>query len=339
MLKFALIGCGAISKRHAEMLGSNKIKGAALTAVCDIDLEKAKEVGNKYRVPFYSSMDDLMQKELLDVIVVLTPSGLHVKHVTHLSQYGKHIVVEKPMALSVTDANQMINSCEHNGCKLFVIKQNRFNLPIIQTKQALNEGRFGNLFLGTVRIRWKRDQGYYDKDSWRGTWDLDGGVLANQASHHLDLLLWMMGNVRSVFARSINAIANIDTEDTAVVLLQFENGALGLVEATTAIRPADLEGSISILGDKGSVVIGGFSANVLQVWNFSQEKEIDADVVEKHSTNPNIKNFPHLSCYQNIIEAINGNTEALIDGTEGRKSVELISAIYDSINLEKEIFL
>jgi predicted dehydrogenase len=269
MLNIAIIGCGVISKRHAELLGGNRIAGARLSAVCDINKDKAELLGNKFNVPAYCSMNSLMQKKSIDVLTILTPSGMHAKHVCEMAKYGKHIIVEKPMALNIDDANQMIDACNDYNCGLFVIKQNRFNRPVIKLKKALDEGRFGNLFMGTVRIRWSRGQSYYDRDAWRGTWDLDGGVLANQASHHLDLLIWTMGDVESVFAKSINAIANIDTEDTAVALVKFKNGALGLIEATTATRPNDLEGSLSILGDKASVVIGGFSANQLEVWNFS----------------------------------------------------------------------
>ena len=339
MLNIAIIGCGVISKRHAELLGGNRIEGARLAAVCDTDKQKAELLGSKFGVPAYFTMDNLIQEASVDVLVILTPSGLHARHVCQMAKYGKHIIVEKPMALNIDDANEMIETCRDNNIGLYVIKQNRFNTPVKKTKEALDQGRFGNLFMGTVRIRWSRGQSYYDKDAWRGTWDLDGGILANQASHHLDLLLWMMGDVKSVFAKSINAIANIDTEDTAVVLVKFKNGALGLIEATTATRPRDLEGSLSILGDKASVVIGGFSANKLEVWNFSEEQESDKLMLEEYSQNPNIDHYAHQLFYEDIVSAINGDSEALIDGFEGKKSVELIEAIYKSINLKEEIYL
>ena len=162
-------------------------------------------------------------------------------------------MVEKPMALTLDDADSMIEACDNHGVKLFIVKQNRFNVPVVQLRKALEDGRFGKLIMGTVRVRWCRPQAYYDQDSWRGTWAYDGGVLTNQASHHIDLLEWMLGDVESVFAKSKTALVDIEAEDTAVVILKFRNGALGVIEATTAIRPKDLEGSLSVLGEKGSV--------------------------------------------------------------------------------------
>ena len=246
MLRFALVGCGRIAKRHSELLGFGKIKNASLDAVCDINEDKAKIIGQKFNIPYYSNMDEMMQKEQLDVVSVLTESGNHAKHVINLSKYGKHLVVEKPMALNLDQADQMIKSCQQNHCKLFIVKQNRFNLPVVKLRQAYEEGRFGKLVLGTVRVRWSRHQSYYDQDSWRGTWALDGGVLANQASHHIDMLQWLMGDVETVFAKANTSLVDIEGEDTAVVTLKFKNGALGIIEATTATRPNDLEGSISI---------------------------------------------------------------------------------------------
>ena len=179
---------------------------------------------------------------------MLTASGSHAQHVVELAPYGADIVVEKPMALTLEDADKMIEVCDRHGVRLFVVKQNRFNVPVVQLRKALDAGRFGKLVLGTVRVRWCRPQSYYDQDSWRGTWAHDGGVLTNQASHHIDLLEWMMGDVESVFAKSITALVDIEAEDTAIVTIKFKNGALGIIEATTAARPKDLEGSLSVLG-------------------------------------------------------------------------------------------
>ncbi|MDG1143317.1 MAG: Gfo/Idh/MocA family oxidoreductase, partial [Burkholderiales bacterium] len=235
MINFALVGCGRISKRHSELLGENQIAGAQLVAVCDKIVSKAQVIANKYSIPVYSCLHDMMKAEKIDVVVVLTESGLHAQHTIELAPYGAHVVVEKPMALTLDDADAMIEACDKHGVKLFVVKQNRFNVPIVQLRKALDQGRFGKLIMGTIRVRWCRPQAYYDQDSWRGTWAYDGGVLTNQASHHVDLLEWMMGDVESVFAKSKNALADIEAEDTAVVILKFRNGALGVIEATTAI--------------------------------------------------------------------------------------------------------
>jgi len=340
MINFALVGCGRISKRHSELLGENQIAGAQLVAVCDKIVSKAQVIADKYSIPVYSCLHDMMKAEKIDVVVVLTESGLHAQHTIELAPYGAHVVVEKPMALTLDDADAMIEACDKHGVKLFVVKQNRFNVPIVQLRKALDQGRFGKLIMGTVRVRWCRPQAYYDQDSWRGTWAYDGGVLTNQASHHVDLLEWMMGDVESVFAKSKHALADIEAEDTAVVILKFRNGALGVIEATTAIRPKDLEGSISILGETGSVEVGGFAVNEMKTWNFSATLDGDSDVIEKYSVNPpNVYGFGHQAYYEHVVDCLDNDTAQLVDGLQGRKSLELINAIYESIETGKEVAL
>lgn len=337
-LKFAFVGCGRIVKRHAELLGNKLIQGAMLSAVCDIDQQKASAIGEKYSVPHFTDMHQMMEKIKPDAVSVLTESGNHARHVIELARYGAHVIVEKPMALTLDDADAMIRACDAAGVKLFVVKQNRFNVPVIKLREALESGRFGKLVLGTVRVRWCREQAYYDQDKWRGTWALDGGVLANQASHHIDLLEWMMGEVRSVYAMAATSLVRIEAEDTAVVSLRFRNGALGIIEATTAARPKDLEGSISILGEKGAVEIGGFAVNQMKTWNFTDPKPDDMEVVSKFSVNPpDVYGFGHKSYYQHVVECIRDNKRQLVDGLEGRKSLELISAIYESIESKREV--
>lgn len=338
VLNFALVGCGRIAKRHSELLGHDQIHNARLVAVCDLVREKAERVGGEFSIPHFTDMHEMMRAVNIDVVVVLTESGKHSDHVVALAPYGKHIVVEKPMALTLDDADAMIRACDESGAKLFVVKQNRFNVPVLKLRQALEAGRFGKLVLGTVRVRWCRHQAYYDQDPWRGTWALDGGVLTNQASHHVDLLEWMMGEVDSVFAMSTTALANIEAEDTAVVALRFRNGALGVIEATTAARPRDLEGSISILGEGGAVEIGGFAVNKLKVWNFAQTCSDDDQVIEKYSVNPpNVYGFGHQAYYEHVVDCILNDKRHLVDGLEGRKSLELINAIYESVETSREV--
>lgn len=337
---FAIVGCGRIAKRHSELLGDRQIKGAELSAVCDIDFEKAKKIGDQFDVACYSDMNDMMRLENIDVVVVLTPSGLHAENVVELAKYGKHIMVEKPMALTLDDADAMIRACDKYNSSLFVIKQNRFNVPVVKLKEAMDAKRFGKLVLGTVRVRWARHQSYYDQDDWRGTWGMDGGVLTNQASHHVDMLEWMMGDVESVFAKSATALADIETEDTIVVTVKFRNGALGIIEATTAARPKDLEGSISVLGENGTVVIGGFAVNEMKTWQFDHEAEGDDEVIEKYSVNPpNVYGFGHQAYYEHVVDyVLNGGTN-IVDGLQGRRSLELINAIYESVETGKEVYL
>ncbi|MFD1766094.1 Gfo/Idh/MocA family protein [Sphingorhabdus buctiana] len=341
MLNFGLVGCGRIAKRHAELLGLGQIEGARLVAVCDVDGEKAAAIGERFSVPFFTDMHQMMRTQDIDVVTVLTESGNHAKNVVDLANYGKHIVVEKPMALTLDDADAMIAACDAAGIKLFVVKQNRFNVPVVKLREALERGRFGKLVLGTVRVRWCRTQEYYNQAPWRGTWAMDGGVLTNQASHHVDLLEWMMGDVESVFAKSATALANIEAEDTAIVTLKFRNGALGIIEATTAVRPKDLEGSISILGERGTVEIGGFAVNEMKIWNFSEPVPGDDEVMEKYSVNPpNVYGFGHQAYYEHVVDGVMKNsTVHLVDGLQGRRSLELINAIYESIETGKEVHL
>jgi UDP-N-acetyl-2-amino-2-deoxyglucuronate dehydrogenase len=339
-LRFGLVGCGAIAQRHANLLSSGAISGAQLVAVCDTDTTRANAFGACYRVPSFGSIEALMNSGLVDVSSVLTPSGQHAANVRTLAPYGKPIIVEKPMALSLDDADRMIQACDHHGARLFVVKQNRFNRPVVALRAALDAGRFGKLVLGTVRVRWCRPQSYYDAAAWRGTWKHDGGVLANQASHHIDLLEWMMGDVDSVCAMSAQALARIEAEDTAVAILRFRNGALGVVEATTATRPKDLEGSLSILGERGSVEVGGFAANELKIWNFSEPAPEDATVFEESGRNPEHPvGYGHAAYYRHVVDCIADGRQQLVDGLEGRRSLELITAIYESIETGREVEL
>ncbi|WP_026943873.1 Gfo/Idh/MocA family protein [Helicobacter rodentium] len=342
MLGVALLGCGRIAVRHAQLLSSGEIAGAKLVCVCDIDKSRAESFGKKHNVPYFVDLDSMMKEcsDKIDIVSILTPSGCHAQNTLEVAPYKKHIIVEKPMALTLEDADKMIEACDKFGIRLFVVKQNRYNLPVQKLREALEAGRFGKIVMGSVRVRWCRDNAYYKQDSWRGTWAQDGGVFTNQASHHIDLLEWMLGDVESVFAKSRTALSDIETEDTGVAVLKFKNGALGVIEATTATRPKDLEGSLSILGELGSVEIGGFAVNEIKHWNFTNAMESDKEVMEKYSVNPpNVYGFGHKEYYLHVVDSILNGTKALVDGLEGRKSLELIVAMYESIETGKEVFL
>jgi predicted dehydrogenase len=243
------------------------------------------------------------------------------------------------MALTLDDADRLIETCDAHRTRLFVVKQNRFNRPVVRLRAALEAGRFGKLVMGTVRVRWCRTQAYYDQDPWRGTWKDDGGVLTNQASHHIDLLQWMMGPVEAVKAYTATRLARIEAEDTGVVILRFASGAVGVIEATTATRPKDLEGSLSILGEKGSVVIGGFAVNRLDTWAFADPLPEDARAQEDSVTPPNVYGFGHAEFYRDVLECLKSGRRAMLDGWEGRKSLELINAIYESAATGAEVRL
>jgi len=335
--KFALIGCGRISYKHINAI--NEIENAELVAVCDIKEGRAKKKGEENNIPWYTDYHKMLENEDIDIVNILVESGKHTEVFKDIIKYKKHIIVEKPMALTLADADDMSRISDEAGIKLFVVKQNRFNAPVQLLRRSLEEGRFGKLILGTVRVRWHRDQAYYDQDYWRGTWKYDGGVFANQASHHLDLIEWMMGDVESVFAKSGTFLHNIETEDTGVAIFKFTNGALGTFEATTCTNPTDLEGSISILGENAAVEIGGFAVNEMKVWNFGDKKEYDKEAFNTSYIPKNVYGKGHEEYIKNILNAIENSTKGLVEGIEGRRSLELINAIYESIETGKEIFL
>lgn len=335
--KFALIGCGRISNKHINAI--KKIDKTSLVAVCDIQEDRAKAKGKENNIPYYTDYQKMIENEEIDIVSILIESGKHAQVFRDITQYKKNVIVEKPMALTLKDADEMIKMADEAGIKLFVVKQNRFNPPVQLLRRALEEGRFGKLILGNIRVRWHRDQAYYDQDSWRGTWKDDGGVFTNQASHHLDLLEWMMGDLESVFAKSGTFLHKIEVEDTGVALFKFTNGALGTFEATTCTNPVDLEGSISILGEYGTVEIGGFAVNEMKVWNFKDKRDYDKEAFRSSYFPENVYGYGHDLYIRNVLESIENNTRGLVEGIEGRRSLELINAIYESIETEKEIFL
>ena len=339
-LRFALIGCGNIARKHAHAL-QHFVAEAEIAAFVDRDLSRAQDFSAKYGAPAFVNACEMMRTmgDSIDVFSILTPSGSHCANVLELVEYGRPMVVEKPLALRLDDADRMIEACDAHGVKLFVVHQNRYNPPILKEREALEQGRFGKLVLGTVRLRWTRDQAYYDSESWRGTWAYDGGVFMNQAVHHIDMLTWFMGNVESVRSMATTRLVNIECEDTGVAVIRFNSGALGVLEATTATRPKDLEGSISILGEKGSVVIGGFFMNELVTWNFEDRQPVDDVIHEQFGRNPSAFGHNLGEYLHGVVASLQTKKAALVDGLEGRKSLELITAIYESIETNNDVQL
>lgn len=330
-MKVALIGCGRVSENHLRALTSEKVP-AVLTAVCDIDAAKAKEKGEKYKVPFYTDYHEMLKKHPeVEMINVATPSGWHARHVCDLAQYKRHILCEKPMALSVDDCSRMLEATEKAGVRLFIVKQNRFNSAVVAAREAFDAGRFGKLVLVSVRVRWHRDQKYYETDNWHGTWALDGGVMSQQASHHLDLLQWFGGPIENLHCQHATRLLDIEVEDTSVAFMKFKSGALGAYEATVCANPDNLEGSLSILGEKGSVVIGGFAVNYIQTWKFAQPLPEDEEIKAKFSQDvPNVYGHGHNPYIAHVVDCIRGNKPALVDGNEGRKDIQIMTAMYES---------
>ena len=335
-IKFAIIGCGAISRKHLACI--SQLEECHLVGVCDLDESLANQLSAENEVPGFTDFHLMNESVDPDVFVVLTPSGSHSKIVQQLSFYQKHIIVEKPIALVLDDAQKMIDDCSKNGSSLSVVKQNRFNKPIALARELVDQNHLGNLFLGTVRVRWSRSQDYYDQDEWRGTWKEDGGVISNQAIHHIDMLQWFFGEVHSVFSANSNAVLDIEAEDTSISILKFKSGAMGVIEASTAIRPSDLEGSISILGTKGSIEIGGFAMN--EIIKFELDNNlIDQSQFKESFINPSSFAFAHLEYYRNYMHNLLNDNDPSITGDEAMKSLKIVHAIYKSHNENREILL
>jgi UDP-N-acetyl-2-amino-2-deoxyglucuronate dehydrogenase len=335
-LRTGFIGCGRIVGKHVGAV-RELADDLELVAVCDLVPERAAHVAKQTGARPYTDYNEMIERERLDLVHILTWSGNHAAIAIACAGRVPNLLIEKPMALRLIDADRLIETCDHTGTRLFVVKQNRYNPPVVALRRALDQGRFGRLIMGTVRVRWARTPEYYRQDAWRGTWALDGGVLANQASHHIDLLAWVFGPVETVFAKTDTFLAPIEAEDTGVVLLKFKSGALGIVEATTCTRPRDLEGSISVLGSLGTVEIGGFAVNETRVWQFTDPLPEDELVFDASTNPPDVYGFGHVALLRDVVAAIRENRRFMIDGLEGRRSVELLNAIYESVERGSEV--
>ncbi len=342
-LRFAILGCGNVAQKHAEAI--SEVKNAQLTAVVDINLDAAKEFGKSFDVRWYKDIDQLLSKEKVDVITVATPSGKHYAQCMDILRYKKDMIVEKPITLRLVDANNLLKEANKIGVKVFEVKQYRFHPAVQKLYKAITEGRFGRIVFADARTFWCRPQHYYEGSNWRGTWAEDGGVFMNQAIHHIDLLQWLVGPVESVYARGATMLSKIEAEDVGCAFFKFTSGALGVVEATTCARPVDIESSISILGEKGSVVIGGYATNQIKIWNFLEKSEEDDEILKLYSQPSMAKDKSgHKRMYQDIVECLCNYNECgangfLVDLLKARMCVELMNAIYESIEIDQEIEL
>ena len=335
VVRIALVGCGRISRNHFEAVA--RVPGLALSAVCDVVPERARQAGEEQGVPFFTSYDRMLAEAESDAVAICTPSGLHPKHGMMAARAGKHVISEKPMAITLAAADDLVQTCDAAGVRLFVVKQNRLNAPIQLLKKALDKGRFGRLYMANCTVRWTRPQEYYDQAPWRGTWEFDGGAFMNQASHYVDLVQWLVGPVESVMARTATLARRIEAEDSGVALFKFRNGALGAMEVTMLTYPKNLEGSITILGEKGTVKIGGTAVNRVEHWQFADYDD-DDKLIESASTNPpNVYGFGHEAYYRNVLAVLRGEARADTDGRAGRKSLELILGIYESARTGREV--
>jgi UDP-N-acetyl-2-amino-2-deoxyglucuronate dehydrogenase len=324
----ALVGCGRISTNHLDAIA--RTDGLRLSAVCDTDTARARTAGEERGVPWFSSLEEMLRGASCDMVSLCTPSGMHAPQGVQAARAGKHVLSEKPMATTLTAADELVEACDAAGVQLFVVKQNRLNPPIQLLRRAIDKGRFGRIYLANVTVRWQRPQEYYDAAPWRGTWEFDGGAIMNQASHYVDLLQWLVGPVESVVAKTATQARRIEAEDSGAAVLRFRSGALGVIEVNVLTYPRNLEGSITILGEKGSVKIGGTAVNKVDHWVFA-EYDDDDKLVESVATNPpSVYGFGHLGYYQNVLATLRGEGKPDTDGRAGRKSLELILAIYQS---------
>jgi len=338
-IRFALIGCGRVSSRHVDAL-INKVQGARLVAVCDIVPELAGKYGAEINVPAFTSAVEMYQRVEIDVAAIATPSGDHYQRTIEALSFGKHVVVEKPVALRLDHVDEMVEAARQRDRVLWVAFQNRYNPAVVKAKAAVEAGRLGKPVIGTVRVRWCRDQSYYDQDDWHGTWAMDGGVISQQAIHHIDALRWLMGDVESVEAQCATRLVQMECEDVCVATLRFKSGALGVIEAMTAARPKDIEASLSIMGGSGAIILGGLAMNKIDFWEFVEPQPEDRQVPQLYSQDvPNAYGYGHDVLYDRVMKSILHDAPVEIPGEEGRKALEIIHAIYASEELAQRVAL
>lgn len=326
-IKIAVVGCGRISRNH---FGSIEKHGDEfeLVAVCDIDPVVLAELAKKHKVAAYRDMEEMLQKEQIDLVALCTPSGIHPDQAVLAAKYKVHVMTEKPMATRWNDGVRMVKACDEAGVRLFVVKQNRRNTTLQLLKRAVTEKRFGKIHMVHLNVFWTRPQSYYDQgNGWRGTWEFDGGAFMNQASHYVDLLDWLIGPVDKVQAM-MSTTRDIEVEDTGVLNVKWRNGALGSMSVTMLTYPQNLEGSVTILGEKGTVRIGGVAVNDIQLWQFDEPKDYDRQIQEANYETTSVYGFGHPLYYKNVVDVMRGEAEPETDGREGLKSLELLIAAY-----------
>ncbi|MCG9729302.1 Gfo/Idh/MocA family oxidoreductase [Shewanella sp. Isolate13] len=336
-IKIAIVGCGRISKNHFGSIEQldNEFE---LVAVCDNNPTVLAEHTAQYKVPGYLSLDELLEKEDIDLVTLCTPSGIHASQTIKAANAKVHVITEKPMATKWEDGLAMVRACDEAGVRLFVVKQNRRNSTLQLLKRAADEKRFGKIHMVHINVFWSRPQEYYDRASWSGTWDMDGGAFMNQATHYVDLLHWVVGPIEKVHAMT-STHRDIDVEDTGVVNFKWRNGTLGSMAVTMCTYPQNLEGSITILGEKGTVRIGGVAVNDIQEWSFSDSRDYDTEVDSANYQTSSVYGFGHPPYFQNVADVLRGKAEPETDGREGLKSLELLISIYRSSRDSKEIGL
>ena len=340
-MKYALIGCGRISPNHIAAAMENEME---IVALCDIVLESLEDKFEKFNLPLsikkYRDYREMLKCEEIDLIAIATESGNHAQIALDCIEKGIHLIIEKPIALSLSDADAIIEASKAKGVKVCACHQNRFNKSIQKIREAVETGRFGRLLHGAAHIRWNRGKEYYSQAPWRGTWAQDGGALMNQCIHNIDLLRWMMGDdIVEVVGMTDRLCHDFkEAEDLGLALIRFANGSYGLIEGTTNIYPENLEETLYVFGEKGTVKAGGKSVNIIEEWRFGDGLDEPEDVKEKHQENPpSVYGFGHNPLYADVKEAIEKDKPVYVDAHAGKRALELVLAIYQSAATGKSV--
>lgn len=337
-IRIAVIGCGRISKNHFNSIKLHS-DDLELCAVCDNDPVRLQEAMQEYGVPGYADLETLLSSIECDLVALCTPSGLHSSMTILAASHGVNVMTEKPMATRWRDALNMVAACDAANRRLFVVKQNRRNRTLQLLKRAITEKRFGRIYMVHLNVFWTRPQEYYDSARWRGTWEMDGGAFMNQASHYIDLLEWLVGPIASIQAMTGTLARDIEVEDSGVMNIRWRNGALGSMAVTMLTYPRNLEGSITIIGEKGTARVGGVAVNEIQLWDFAEPAPYDAEINDASYQTTSVYGFGHPLYYRNVIETLRGEAEPDTDGREGLKSLEVIISAYISARDGKTVSL
>ena len=333
-MKYALIGCGRISINHLTAAYKNNLE---IVGVCDIEATHIDILFNRCdfdtsSIKRFSDYKQMIAEQKPELVAIATESGKHAEIALYCLSHGIHVIVEKPMAMNISDAQKMIDAAKDNNVKLCVCHQNRFNSAVVLTKRAIDEKRFGQISHASICVRWNRGKDYYDQAKWRGTWEQDGGTLMNQCIHGIDLLLYLVGSeASSVYGQTRQVFHNyLEAEDVGVSVVSFKNGSVATIEGTVNIFPKNLEETLYLFGEKGTVKIGGTSTNTIDVWNFSDEKDYDKQCFNLVEQTSNVYGNGHAKLYKNMIEAIINDKNPLVSGEEGKKALEIVLSIYKS---------
>lgn len=326
-IRLALVGCGRIAKNHFAAIEQHGDR-AELVDVCDINPAALAQAVEGTGAAGHRSLESLLSSSSADLVILTTPSGLHPDQATLIAESGRHVMTEKPMATRWHDGLRMVKACDDANVRLFVVKQNRRNATLQLLKRAVEQKRFGRIYMVNINVFWTRPQDYYDSSAWRGTWEFDGGAFMNQASHYVDLLDWLIGPIESVQAYTATLARDIEVEDSGVMNIRWRSGALGSMNVTMLTYPRNLEGSITIIGEKGTVRVGGVAVNDIQHWEFAEPHADDELVRSASYDTTSVYGFGHPLYYDNVIKVLRGEAAPETDGREGLKSLEVLIAAY-----------